>query len=590
VRARFDILAASRIDDNIDTDRVSDTSIDSLSTTSTYKDAKRALKSVETLHFPAAFPEVFEGENSGFDVIVGNPPWEKTKVEKDVFWKMKYPGLYEASQTEIESRITELEKERPDLVEELETRREEESIRSSILTDGPYPMGGSDPDLYAGFAWRFWSLIKKGGHVGMVLPRASLLGPKTETLREKVVTEGVTSDLTIFTNNQGWVFENVHPQYSIALWSLSKSEPDEETTFPLRGPYSSLKEYQERGNPYRFSLGTVETWAKTAFPMLPTNAGSVDALQRLADSPKLDEENEEYNWRALMTRELDASQDKEADDGRTLMHFIDDPPESFWPVYKGGSFNLWIPDTGVRYAWADPDTITEYLHEDRNSSYGHWRSPFTEMNEGWISDKETLPCLDPRLAFRQITNRTNRRTIIPALVPPETVLTHHAWYFIWPEGDEQDEAFLTGILSSIPFDWYARRFVESNATKSLMKTFPVPRNPNQDLRDRTIEIAGRLSSIDERYADWADAVGVEYGPLDEETKQQKIYELDAVVAHLYSLTREHVKVIFETFHDGWEHEERLERVLDYYQSWGNRLDLDHNEEPDAELPEAEDDD
>ena len=80
-----------------------------------------------------------------------------------------------------------------------------------------------------------------------------------------------------------------------------------------------------------------------------------------------------------------------------------------------------------------------------------------------------------------------------------------------------------------------------------------------------------------RYADWADAVGVDYGPLDEDTKQEKIYELDAVVAHLYGLSRDHVEVIFETFHDGWDYEERLERVLDYYSDWADRLDLDHTD-------------
>ncbi len=90
-----------------------------------------------------------------------------------------------------------------------------------------------------------------------------------------------------------------------------------------------------------------------------------------------------------------------------------------------------------------------------------------------------------------------------------------------------------------------------------------------------MELSGRLAAVDDRYADWAETVGVEYGPLDEETKQEKIYELDAVVAHLYGLTHEHVEVIFETFHDGWDYEERLERVLDYYASWADRLDLDH---------------
>jgi len=128
-------------------------------------------------------------------------------------------------------------------------------------------------------------------------------------------------------------------------------------------------------------------------------------------------------------------------------------------------------------------------------------------------------------------------------------------------------------------------------TKSLMSTFPIPRpGRNSQLRQRVVELAGRLAAIDDRYADWADVVDVDYGPLSEDTKQEKIYELDAIVAHLYGLTREHVEVIFETFHDGWNYEERLERVLDYYESWGDQLDLDHSQETAAEPTEAEDDD
>ncbi|RQG88843.1 hypothetical protein EA462_10605 [Natrarchaeobius halalkaliphilus] len=588
VRARFDILAASRIDDDIDTSPVSNTEID-VTDHESYTLAQAALESTEPLHFPAAFPEVFDGDGSGFDVVVGNPPWEKTKVERDTFWKMYYPGLYETTQTEVEKRIDELEEERPDLVEELERKRTEESVRSSILINGPYPIGGSDPDLYAGFGWRFWDLVNTGGHLGVVLPRAALLGPKMEEFRLRVVDEGTGSDLTLLTNNRGWVFENVHPQYTIALWSIEKTAPGPDTEFPLRGPYSSPEAYEERRDPHSFPLDVVRRWAKSAFPMLPTNPDSVKTLEKMARSPPLDTENDDFGWRALLVRELDATQDKKKDDGTTLMHFIDDPPESYWPIYKGGSYNLWEPDTGVRYAWAEPDLIKEYLQEDRQSSYGHWRSPFTEMSEAWIEDIETLPCLHPRIAYRQIGRSTDTRTVISSLIPPKTPLTHHSWYFIWPKGDERDEAYLLGILSSIPFDWYARRFVEANVTKSLMKTFPVPR-VNGILRDRAIELAARLAAVDERYSDWADAVGVDYGPLGEEEKQDKTYELDAVVAHLYGLSREHVEVLFETFHDGWDHEERLDRVLDYYTSWADKLDLDHaNREEEREAGTRSDD-
>jgi len=166
--------------------------------------------------------------------------------------------------------------------------------------------------------------------------------------------------------------------------------------------------------------------------------------------------------------------------------------------------------------------------------------------------------------------------VISALVPPKTFLVEKSPFFLWPRGDERDEAYLLGVLCTIPLDWYARRFVETGLKYYLVNSFPIPRPGRDDiLRQRVVELSGRLAAFDDRYADWADEVGVEYGPLDEETKKEKIYELDAVVAHLYGLTREHVEVIFETFHDGWDYEERLERVLDYYASWADRLDDGH---------------
>jgi hypothetical protein len=275
------------------------------------------------------------------------------------------------------------------------------------------------------------------------------------------------------------------------------------------------------------------------------------------------------------------------------MYFVDEKPEQFWPVYKGSSFNIWISDTGDRYAWADPDVALDYVQSQRENSYRYAgsRSPFSEMGEEWVKNKETLPSWSPRIAFRDITQRTNSRTTIPALIPPSTLINHTAPYFIWPRGDERDEAYLLGVLSSIPLDWYSRRFVEVHLTYHILKALPVPRPGGDDpLRQRVVELSGRLAAVDDRYAEWADAVGVDHGPLDEDEKRDKIYELDAVVSHLYGLSKEDVEVIFETFHNGWDYGERLERVLDYYASWADRLDLDHANREEARKAGTRDDD
>ena len=48
--------------------------------------ARQDLDDLDVLHFPVAFPEVFLRDRPGFDVILGNPPWEETKAEERSFW------------------------------------------------------------------------------------------------------------------------------------------------------------------------------------------------------------------------------------------------------------------------------------------------------------------------------------------------------------------------------------------------------------------------------------------------------------------------------------------------------------------------
>lgn len=136
-------------------------------------------------------------------------------------------------------------------------------------------------------------------------------------------------------------------------------------------------------------------------------------------------------------------------------------------------------------------------------------------------------------------------------------------------GDEKDEAFLLGILSSIPFDWYARLFISTNSVSFfLLNTFPIPRPlRNNPLWQKTVALAGRLASTDERFADWAKAVGVKYGKLSKDKKNDMIYELDAVIAHLYGLSEKQLIHIFETFHRTWDYISRLQAVLKHYKAW-----------------------
>lgn len=197
---------------------------------------------------------------------------------------------------------------------------------------------------------------------------------------------------------------------------------------------------------------------------------------------------------------------------------------------------------------------------------------FSDRPPKWFADKETLPCYSPRIAFKDVVRNTDTRTTKVGLIPSCAFVTNAAPYFLWIRGDANDVAYLLGVLSSIPFDWYARRFVELHMNFHILNACPIPRPGRDDPRwQRVVAIAGRLACPDDRFAEWADAVGVECGPVPQPKKEQMIFELDAVVAHLYGLTEDHVKHIFETFHEGWDYHARLDAVLRHYQEWARRL-------------------
>ena len=240
---------------------------------------------------------------------------------------------------------------------------------------------------------------------------------------------------------------------------------------------------------------------------------------------------------------------------------------SCWPVYTGASFNLWEPDTGIYYASVNRLKITEHLQRKRIRQHQRSNSAFSEFAKEWIEDPYTLPCLKPRITFRDVTRSTDPRTVIVALVPGELVSVHKAPYLLLIQGVERDESFLLGVLSSMVLDWYARRFVELSLTFAIFRDLPIPTVDLDDnlVAQRVVEIAGRLTAVDDRFTEWAEAVGVPVGSVtDEDTKQDLICELDACVAYLYGLDESDLTVIYETFHEKTDYSDRHRAVLEHF--------------------------
>lgn len=526
---------------------------------------REAVDVLSPAHMPYLFPEVFLRENPGFDALVGNPPWEKLQVEEHTFYSLSYPGLKGLAQSEAEGRIATIRRDRPDLVAEYEEATAVMKGMQVALARGPYPgMTSGRPDLYKAFAWRFWHLVRTDGMIGLVLPRKALEASGMRQWRLELLRHGTFVDVSVLANSGGWVFPGIDYRLTVATVCVQADRSELKKSATVRGPFTSEHEFRisTTQEPIAVPVEALLSWSPGGvFPLLADSSAS-ELFFRLRAQPRLDHEDWDYSVRGL--REWNATDDKHR-------FVFDSKPNGHIPVYKGDSFDLWNPETGSVYAWADPERMESDLQIRRNNQLRVRRSAFFEMPGEWASDPSTLPMHRPRIAWRDTTNRTNQRTLIAALVPPEIVMVHQAFYLFFRQGSARDEAYVLGVLSSVPFDWYARQMVEGHVTVEFLLGAPVPRPADQDRRrSRIVELAGELAAVDGRFNDWAEEVGVEVGSANAEpAKSERIAELDALVSLLYGLSAQQVRLVFSTFHKGWDFEGRLNRVLHYYEQWEN---------------------
>lgn len=518
---------------------------------------QEAMTALQPAHMPYLFPEVFLRDRSGFDVLLGNPPWEKVKVEEHGWWGLRFPGLRGLSQAKKNALIKGLRASRPDLLQAYEAEVAVAQGMRSVVNNGPYPgIGSGDIDLYQAFAWRNWQLMSDSGRAGVVLPRGALSGSGTVEWRRAILEGGRFDDVCFLTNNSEWVFAGIHMSYTIGLTTIHKDQPGAVT---FCGPFYNAGDYR-RGRDNRASIPVDEFtgWSETAaFPTIP-DAHAAEIIRKMRRHPELASGQGPFSFRPHTDLHTTADKalydfDLEEDRGRTR-------------VVTGRTFHLWDPDFGKPYAYGVQQELCRRVLEKARRSTRLTSSPLHGRSIATTSD---LPMMQPRIVFRDVARSTDSRTVICCLMPPGEPVVDKAPYLLRVRGVPTDEAYLLGSLASIPFDWYARRWVEVKLSYQLLNSMPVPRpDDDEPLRLRLVELSGRLAAPDNRFAEWAAAVGVPVGTLlQEPERSDAIAEIDALVSLLYGLDWDDVVHIFETFHRGWDYRGRLAAVKVHYDRW-----------------------
>ena len=199
-------------------------------------------KAASALHWPLEFPDVMVSKG-GFDVVLGNPPWERIKLQEQEFFA-GHPVAEEpnaAARTRAIAKLAEAPEGTPDrtLYESFQIAKRIAEATSTFArvsgdSGGRYRYTGTgDVNTYALFAEHFLNLTREAGRAGLIVPTGIATDATTAPFFGHLVTEQRLSSLISFENEE-FIFANVHHAFRFALLTLASGVRETFFGFMLR--------------------------------------------------------------------------------------------------------------------------------------------------------------------------------------------------------------------------------------------------------------------------------------------------------------------------------------------------------------------
>jgi hypothetical protein len=522
-------------------------------------------------HWHLAFPDVFRipenpesadnadaGWDGGFNVVLGNPPWERIKLQEKEWFASQRPDIANAPNAAARRKlIKRLAEEDPDLYKLfLEDCRQAEGESHLVRDSGRYPLCGcGDINTYAIFAETNRSLIGSPGRAGFIIQSDIATGDTYKDFFSNLLSESRLISFYDFVNTEG-IFPAVHRTHPhFCLITLSGSEYSSDADFSF-------------WNTNVHHLGESErhfTMSATDFSLLNPNTRTCPIFRKRRDAditksiyhhvPVLVKESvpQENPWKIQIRRVFDMNKSD------VLLQCIQREPED-------GNLN-WSAILEAKMIHQYNHRFSSYRNNDviNLSDTNHADANFITKPRFWIPNKEvkeklTLWSHQWLLVWRDITNTTNERTVIASIVPfagtdftlrvalpsYEPVLTLSA---------------LLANFNTFIFDYCARQSIGgTHLSDYITKQLPVLPPGKYDAscqwdKTKPTFIYWLLPHILELvYTSWdlehfAIDCGYKNPPIqwNEDRRFLIRCELDAAFFHLYGISRDDVDYIMETF-------------------------------------------
>ena len=470
------------------------------------------------LHWPLAFPQVFSRERPGFDVVVGNPPWEQVRVEELSFYGLWRPGIQSLGEADRAATVAQLLRDRPDLQERLRDRQGQLESARSALAAADYNQMGAFPDLYKYFCQRYRTLVRDSGFIGVVLPRTAFNTKGSEDFRQWLYVGSATRRIDFLLNKGRWIFDS-EPRYSIALVVAERALPGSAHRIEVAGTATSPTEWHQQASTAGVRLAPTAFGPGRETPMLRSQ-DEADLLTKLRTGHRFPR-GASGRWSCFPVQgDLNETHDRRFWRGEVHGN----------PLWKGESFDQYRPSGAGERACPVTDQLLKRVRKSRPGmkSLVASQAPVAIRRQAVLTELSRA-----RVAFRDVARSTDSRTIRACLIPPGVFLTNKAPYLAFINGDPAEQAACLGIMNSLPFDWHSRRFIEINVNFFLLEGLCVPHLDDTDFNTIS-HAAARLSAVDDRFADFAAETGVEYGPVPPTERTRLRVEIDARVARAWN--------------------------------------------------------
>ncbi|MEC7523850.1 MAG: N-6 DNA methylase [Myxococcota bacterium] len=503
-------------------------------------------------HWHLAFPMVME--RGGFDLVLGNPPWDTLSPDRREYFGQHHPGIRSLSPREQKAVISELmtdvaiatgwERHKLDLFGLVHFLKK--SGRYTLYAPGN--LGKGDFNVYRMFAELALKYTRPGGYAAQVLPGGLYGGANASAIRQFMLDRCELAHLWGLSNTRrGW-FGKV----DIDRFSAYAAMRGGRTSIFL-AHFGLMSPADLAGDPIEFDADFIRTSNPDTYT-IPDIRSATDlkvAQKMLEACPAFGDETAGPPLRHYQA-ELHMGNDRDrfttelvglpVYEGRMVAHF-----DHRAKTYAGGHGNSsrWI----------------ERTHEDAEKAIvPQWR-----VLPEKVPDKLGTRCEQYRLAFCDVANPRNERSFTAALVPPGVICGHKVPTIVFEPFPDYEWSYLPwlAVANSFVMDWLTRSKLSSpSLTYTLLDSLPFPRPAIDDrwVQETAPLVLRLICTAPEMTAFWnrMAALGL-CEPAENETvpatallveteRELARAHLDALVAHdVYGLTRKELGDVLETF-------------------------------------------